>query len=63
MEYAHDVTEYGRYRVRTKAAWEVLLDQEKNISLRTGMEESSARVPNGDQTKNLGYSLDLIWKF
>jgi hypothetical protein len=63
VEYARDVTEFGRHRIRTQAAWEVLLDPDKNVSLRTGVLESSNQAPNGEQTKNLGYSLELIWKF
>jgi len=63
VEYARDVTDVGRYRVRTQAAWEVLLDAEKNVSLRTGVLENSNTAPSGEQAKNLNYTLDFIWKF
>jgi hypothetical protein len=63
VEYAHDVTEFGRYRVRTLAAWEVLLDPDRNLSLRTGVLKSSNKAPNGEWAKTLDYNVDLIWKF
>jgi hypothetical protein len=63
VEYAHDVTDFGRRRIRTLAAWEVLLDPDKNVSLRTGVLESSNKTPTGEQATNLNYTVDLIWKF
>ncbi len=63
VEYAHDVTDFGRRRIRTLAAWEVLLDPDKNVSLRTGILESSNKAPTGEQAMNLNYTVDLIWKF
>ena len=57
------MTDPGRHRVRTQAAWEVLLDPERNVSLRTGILESSNKAPTGEQATNLNYTLDLIWKF
>ena len=63
VEYARDVTDFGRYRVRSQAAWEVLLDPDKNLSLRTGVLESSDTAPNGEHGKCLDYSLDVTWKY
>ena len=63
VEYAHDITEFGRYRVRTQAAWEVLLATDKNVSLRTGIMESSNRASGGEQGKTLDYNLDVNWRF
>ena len=63
VEYAHDVTEFGHYRLCRQAAWEVLLDPDKNVSLRTGVLESTNASPTGERAKNLDYNLDVIWKF
>jgi hypothetical protein len=63
VEYACDPIDFGRYRVRSQAAWEVLLDSDKNLSLRTSVLDSSNYAPKGEQAKNRNYSLDLIWKF
>ena len=63
VEYARDVTDVTRCRVRRQAAWELLLDPDRNLSLRTGVEESSNKAPNGERAKSVDYSLDVIWKF
>jgi hypothetical protein len=63
VEFGHDVMETTRSRVRTQAAWEVLLDQQKNVSLRTGVEKNTQKSTSGEQMKNVDCSVDLIWKF
>jgi hypothetical protein len=63
VEYVRNPADLGRHWVRTQAAWEVLLDPEEKISLRSSILESSNYAPNGEQTKNLNYNLNLIWKF
>ena len=63
VEYARDPADLTSHRVRTQAAWEVLLDPEETLSLRTAVLESSNYAPNREQAKDLNYSLNLIWKF
>jgi hypothetical protein len=63
VEYARDPADFAAHCVRTQAAWEVLLDSEENLSLRSSVLESSNYTPNGDQAKSLNYNLNLIWKF
>jgi hypothetical protein len=63
IEYAHDVTEFGHYRMFSQAAWEVFLDPDKNVSVQTGIVESTNTSPTGERAKNLDYKLNLIWKF
>jgi hypothetical protein len=63
VEFGRDVVDHTRSRVRTQAAWEVLLDPEKNLSLRTGVLTRADTTPTGEQSKNVDCSLDLIWKF
>lgn len=63
MEYAPDVTCFTRYRLRTQAAWEVLLDEEKNLNLRIGLLERYNSVPNGARPNDLDYAMMLMWKF
>jgi putative salt-induced outer membrane protein YdiY len=61
-EYAPDVGDFLRYRLRTQAALEVLLDQEKNLSLRMGVLERYNSLPNGARPNDLDYALTLMWK-
>jgi putative salt-induced outer membrane protein YdiY len=63
VEYAPDVGNFIRYRIRTQAALEVLLDQEKNLSLRMGILERYNSVPNGARPNDLDYAMTLLWKF
>ena len=63
MEYAPNVTEYTRYRVRTQAAWEVLLDEDMNLSMRMGVLERYNSMPTTARQNDLDYALTLLWKF
>jgi putative salt-induced outer membrane protein YdiY len=63
VEYAPDVGDFLRYRIRTQAALEVTLDQEKNLSLRLGVLERYNSVPNGALPNDLDYATMLMWKF
>ena len=63
MEYAPDVGDFLRYRIRTQAALEMLLDQEKNLGLRMGVLERYNSVPNGARPNDLDYAMMLMWKF
>jgi putative salt-induced outer membrane protein YdiY len=62
-EYAPDVGEFLRYRLRTQAALEVLLDQEKNLSLRMGILERYNSLNSGARPNDLDYAMMLMWKF
>ncbi len=63
VEYAPDVTNFGRYRLRSQAAWELLLDEEKKLSLRLGALELYNSVPVGARPNDLDYALMVMWKF
>ncbi len=64
VEYASDPADFGgHHRLRAKAAWEVLLDPDSKLSLRTSVVEAADYAPNGEQAKNLTCSLDVGWKF
>jgi putative salt-induced outer membrane protein YdiY len=63
VEYAPDVGEFRRYRIRTQAAWELLLDQQRNLGLRMGVLERYNSLPNGARPNDLDYALMVMWKF
>jgi hypothetical protein len=63
VEYARNPADLTSHRIRTQAAWEVLLDPDENLSLRSSILESSDYAPNREQAKNVNYNLNLIWKF
>lgn len=63
VEYAPDIGDFQRYRIRSQAALEILLDDEKNLSLRLGVLEIYSSMPNGALPNDLDYALMLMWKF
>jgi hypothetical protein len=63
VEYGRDPVELGNLHVRKQASWELLLDPKENLSLRSGVSESSTYTPNKEQAKNVNYNVNLIWKF
>ncbi len=62
-EYAADVGEFRRYRLRTQAAWDISLDQEKNLNLRIGVLDLYNSKPDGARPNDLDYAMMLMWKF
>jgi hypothetical protein len=63
VEHAPDLTGFSRFRMRLQAAWELLLDEEKNLSLRTGVLDLYDSAPNGAKPNDVDYALTLLWKF
>ena len=63
VEYAADVGDFRRYRLRTQAAWDITLDQEKNLNLRVGVLDLYNSRPDGARPNDLDYALMLMWKF
>lgn len=63
VEYAPDVGDFLRYRIRTQAAWDLLLDTERNLSLRVGVIERYNSLPGDARPNDLDYALMLMWKF
>ncbi len=63
VEYAPDVGDFLRYRIRTQAALEMSIDQEKNLALRMGVLERYNSMPDGALPNDLDYAMMLMWKF
>lgn len=62
-EYYPDMTEFENYRIISKADWEVLLDEEMNLSLKLSAANRFKRPNPGGKLNDLDYSLVLLWKF
>ncbi len=62
-EYSPDVTDFLDYRLKSKASWEVLLDEETNLSLKVSILDRYDSTPNGKKAKDLDYTLTLLWTF
>lgn len=62
-EYSPDVTDFLDYRLKSKASWEVLLDEETNLSLKVSLLDRYDSTPYGKKPNDLDYTLTLLWKF
>lgn len=62
-EYSPDVTDFLDYRLKSKASWEVLLDEETNLSLKVSILDRYDSTPYGKKPNDLDYTLTLLWKF
>ena len=58
-----DVTDFLDYRLKSKASWEVLLDEETNLSLKVSLLDRYDSTPNGKKANDLDYTLTLLWSF
>ncbi len=63
VEYAPGIADFLDYRIRSQAAWEVLLDSVRNLSLRIGVLNYYVSNPNGARPNDLNYATVVIWKF
>lgn len=63
-EYSPNVTDFVGYRLKSKASWEVLLDEATNLSLKVSVLDRYDSTPEEDNKANdLDYTLTLLWKF
>ena len=63
MEYAPDASDFSIYRLRTKISWQVILDEEINLSMKVNFldryfSNSGLKDPN-----DVDYSVVLLWGF
>ena len=50
------------YRLLLNAHWEILLDEETNLSLKLGVIDRYDSTPNGREYNDLDYFITLVWK-
>ena len=63
-EYSPDVTDFVDYRMKSKASWEVVLDEETNLSLKVSVTDTYDSTTDGDVKPNdFDYTLTLLWNF
>jgi hypothetical protein len=63
IEYAPDVADFGRYRIRTQAAIEVLLDEELNLSMKIGVLDRYTSLQKTARGNDIDYAALILWKF
>lgn len=63
VDYTPDVTDPRDFRMKSKAAWEMLLDAEMNLSLKLSALDRYDSTPHGAKPNDVDYSITLLWKF
>jgi putative salt-induced outer membrane protein YdiY len=63
VEYAPDVSEFTRYRIRTQAALETVLDEERHMSMKIGVLERYTSLQQGSLANDFDYAVMIMWKF
>jgi putative salt-induced outer membrane protein YdiY len=63
LEYMPNVTNSQTYRVNTQVGWELLVDQEMNLSLRFAVRNRYTSDPGTGRPNDLDYAALLMWKF
>lgn len=62
MDYMPDWGDFASYRLWTDAGWELVIDEEANLSLKIGLVDRYDSTPNGRRPNDLDYSILLLWK-
>jgi putative salt-induced outer membrane protein YdiY len=62
VEYYPEWDDFGLYRIRTDAGWEVLLDEKTNMNLKLGVIDRYDTRDSGQRPNALDYTLLLLWK-
>lgn len=64
FDYFPDWTDFGDYRTITDLAWEYLLSEERNLSLKLGtLHRYESQPTGGARPSDLNYTLLLLYKF
>lgn len=61
-DYYPSWEDFRDYRLVTQASWELLLDEETNLSLKVGLLDRYDSTPQGLQPNDLDYFITLLWK-
>jgi len=63
VDYTPDVTNFASFRINSQASWEMLIDEEMNLSLKLSVLDRYDSVPEGAKPNDLDYSAVVMWRF
>ena len=61
-DYFPEWGEYEDFRLQTDVGWEILLDEEANLSLKLALTDRYDSTPEGRVANDINYSLLMLWK-
>jgi putative salt-induced outer membrane protein YdiY len=62
FDYYPDWTDFRDYRLELDMGWELLIDEEANLSLKLSLIDRYDSTPNGAKNNDVDYALLLLWK-
>lgn len=62
IDYFPEFGNFSDYRLVTDFSWELLVDEEANLSLKLNVTDQYDSTPNGAQPNDINYALLLLWK-
>jgi Protein of unknown function, DUF481 len=62
-DYYPEMDDFSRYRVRVRAAFDVLIDPDLDLYLRLGAFDRYDSRPNGSKRNDLDYYMSLLFRF
>ncbi len=63
VDYIPDVSDLNDYRINSQINWELLVDDERHISLKVGILDRYDSTPNGASYNDLDYKAVVVWSF
>ena len=63
VEYRPAVADFANYRMTAKAAWEVVLDEEKHLSMKVSVLDLYDADAGDTKPNELDYAVTLQWKY
>jgi putative salt-induced outer membrane protein YdiY len=63
IDYTPDVSDPIDFRLNTKANWEVLLDEDMNLSLKMSVTDRYDSTPHEAKANDVDYGITLLWTF
>jgi putative salt-induced outer membrane protein YdiY len=61
-DYYPSWEDFRDYRLVSNAYWEILLDDDTNLSLKIGAVDRYDNTPNGAKANDIDYFVTLLWK-
>lgn len=62
-DYYGDWTDFNDFRINSQMAWELLLDEAMNLSLKLSVLDRYDSTPNGAKHNDIDYAATMLWAF
>jgi putative salt-induced outer membrane protein YdiY len=62
-DYYPAIDDFNDYRLVSQGAWEILLDDSPNLSLKLSVSDRYDSTPQGAKANDLDYAATLVWSF